>query len=981
MLALLGRRRCRAPGRALVLALACLGCLVAHSGCTRVFYRRRADKQVDELLAEKDRYPEWKIDQYHIYPDPRSRFADWTNPDREPMPPDDPAAWSLSPSPQKPGRKGVQYIEGTAYMDLLRAWDAENRGRLAAEQAQERDARKGEEQEATGAGVKSAAEREAEIEQQIQRELALPVTRDKPVENADQLPPPCQQPFMLNLEQTVEMGFLNSREFQSIREGLYLVALPVTAERFSFTAQPFLAENLIRERAGRQSVDGRTNNWQANTTLGFAKMFSTGALLLANFANQTVYNLGQSKGGVVSTSTGSLDIIQPFLRGGGRAAVLEPLTQAERNLLYAIRDFMRYRQEYFVFFAAGQPNFIPGVSAGVVAISPATITTPQTFFPAPIAPVTPAGATTALSVVPGAGRTILPSLFNTANAPTPQGFLSTLGEKAQLVNQYKNIQALQRFLRLFQVYLEGGIVTAVQVGQVEQTLLRSIETVLTNQANYRISLDQLKQQLGLPMTVPLDVTDTDLRPMIRQVNRYENLSAAFDALGIELQTYSKPDEALLLRGRLRQLFTGASLTRGTGFRATILGRWRVWELLPPPVPGARTGPLEEKLDALRAERRKLLDRRASTPGGQLPAAQQQRLAELDFETDLGQFERAVRTYELQPWKSIKDEGERLTRQSQMYRVIIRGFLALVEEAFRERQDQIRGGWAPLPPACVNGVDLLSAPEDLALAAAECAALTNRLDLMNNRAQLVDAWRKIKVAANALLGTFNVDYHIDSTTPAGHAQPFNFGGSRTRHQLIMNMSPPLVRVTERNNYRSTLITYQATRRALMADEDAAVFAVRLDLRNLRAAGYNYHNVQKRNIELAYLNVDQALQAFSQPQAPPGADLPGLVGPTAPRPVAGDPAALTTQLLNTQNSLLTAQNDLYSTWINYLTSRMFLYRDMGVMPIDSRGVWNDASASCDCLTPGNPPTTRSDDIEQLPDPRPVPAAEGPPLGDRR
>ena len=164
---------------------------------------------------------------------------------------------------------------------------------------------------------------------------------------------------------------MNSREFQTIREQLYLTALTVTAERFAFIAQPFATEQLVRESSGTQSADGRTNRWLASTTTGFTKSFSTGALLLLNFANQTVYNLGGGPAGTTSVSNVSLDFVQPFLAGGGRAVALEPLTQAERDLVYAIRDFYRIRQEFFVFFAAGQATaFIPGVGAGVVALRP-----------------------------------------------------------------------------------------------------------------------------------------------------------------------------------------------------------------------------------------------------------------------------------------------------------------------------------------------------------------------------------------------------------------------------------------------------------------------------------------------------------------------------------------------------------------------------------------------------------------------------------
>src|SRR6516165_4143096 len=113
--------------KAWVLMLLMVLGLLAGTGCSRRFFRKQADREVLGLLTEKDKDPRWKIEFLHVYPDPRSRFADWTNPDRPPMPPDDVAAKTLSPNPQKPGHKGVAYIEGTGYLQVLERWDQENR--------------------------------------------------------------------------------------------------------------------------------------------------------------------------------------------------------------------------------------------------------------------------------------------------------------------------------------------------------------------------------------------------------------------------------------------------------------------------------------------------------------------------------------------------------------------------------------------------------------------------------------------------------------------------------------------------------------------------------------------------------------------------------------------------------------------------------------------------------------------------------------
>jgi hypothetical protein len=943
-------------------------------GCTRRFFRTRTDQEVEGLFKQKDKYDDWKIEQMHVYPDPRARFADWTNPDRPPKPPDDPAAYDLSPNPQKGKLVGIKYIEGENYLDLMARWDMENRKRKAEEAAKAPPRDVADVEKMVGED-KTPAELEREIDAKIEAELAQGLAAAPP---ADYVP---LHPFLLTLDQTVELGFFNSRDFQSVRENLYLSALPVTLERFSFAAQPFLFGNIIRQSQGGLSTDpGPSNGWAANTAAGVTKLFPTGALLLFNLANSTVYNLGSGLS-TSSVTTVSGDLVQPLLAGGGWAVALEPLTQAERNLLYAIRDYMRLRQQYFVFFAAGQPTFIPGVQPGVPAISPTTVTQPAPFIPAAAAlPVVANNPADPPQVVPGTGGRLFPV---PGFAPTPQGYLSTIGERGQLVNAYKNIANLERYLRLFRVYQEGGIVNAVQVGQIEQQLLRSLESVLSNQAAYRVSLDQLKQQVGLPMSVVIDLDDEPLRPMIDIARRFEDVTRDFEDATNTSLSYGRMADAAQVRARLRRLFQSAGIVRDTRFLEQILRRWSNWEKLAEGTEG-KPGPFERKLEELRAEREKL--RQKITPKAD-PLADPDvlRMTELDFEIELARFERSLRIYEREPWKKVVNPLDQVALQNRLFRVVQRSFLNLLEEPFQERLEKIRKSWPDLPPVCVEGVDLMRAPEEQALEVVQRASLRQRLDLMNVRGQLVDAWRKIRVTANSLLGVLNVDYHIDASSPLGGARPFDIGGSTTSHQLIFNWQLPLVRIVQRNNYRGCLINYQQARRSLMNQEDTVVFNVRLELRNLRQTAQNYEQIQKRQIELAYLQVDQALQAFSQPQAPPGpAAVPNLVGPTAPAPQVGDPAALTTQLLTTQNSLLSAQNDLYSTWIGFLTGRMNFYRDLGIMPLDSRGVWIDDVARCECADPSlarnhGPGTgnAQQQPAGPLPEPRALPPAEAGPL----
>jgi hypothetical protein len=969
--------------------------LLSASGCTRRFFQRRADAEVDTILATKDKYPQWKLGDYYVWPHPLSRFADPTDWNRPPMPPDDPAAWDLSPHPQRPIFRGHAYWQGTGYLDLMSKWDKENRARME-EQKKTPPVEVEAEKEPTLPGeTKTFDQRMADIDAQILRELNQPVTTtglkyDDFMAGTDISKSPTSKPFMLDMDQVVQLGFLNSQQFQSQREALYLTCLALTAQRFAFIAQPYLTEVLLRQRSGRNSPLGESSNWQSTANTGFTKLFSTGALLLFNFANQTVYNLGQMN--LSSVSTINLDFVQPFLAGGGRAVALEPLTQAERDVVYAIRDFFRFRQEYYVFWAAGQAIFIPGVTPGASTIIPATTAEPNPFVPGPFAlPLVANPATVQVPPQPPLG-----AVFGAGVVPTPQGYLSTIGERATLVNYYKNIQNLQRFLVLLRAYVEGGLANQVQAGLVEQQLLSSISVALTNHANYRISLDQLKQQLGLPMTVPIDLDPAPLQPIIDLTTNYEKLFVDTERVTYNSLEYGRTLQPKQLRPRLHRLLERTQLLRDTTTRERILKRWPYWESLGRDQSAAdRISTLRKRVLELREELYQLRRKRGEQPGETLPEEDARRERELYFDSDLAELELTLSVYELEPWKGDKKtELEQLQQQRQAneaFRRVHAALLAVAGGAVVERQEQIKKAWPPLPSVCAAGVDLLSAPEDEAILATERTVMNSRVDLMNVRAQLVDGWRKIRVAANALMGTFTVDYHFASSTPTGVARPFSFLGTSNVNQLYLNMSPPIVRILQRNNYRSTLIYFQQARRNLMGYEDQLLFNVRLDLRNLVAAANSVHRVQKRAIELAYMQVDQALQAFSQPQAPPvsGLEPAGLVGPVAQRPQVGDPAALTQQLLTTQSSLLTAQNNLYSTWIGYLNARMYFFRDLGTIQFDNRGVWIDDDSACPCKSTDNndQPAGSGQPLgsgqqqpsrpERLPEPRPEPAAQDPAL----
>jgi len=147
----------------------------------------------------------------------------------------------------------------------------------------------------------------------------------------------------LGFVQCLEIAAENSRDFQERRESLYLSALDLTLERWSF--------GITESAGGSATVDGTDGSDGTNITLTSAvgyqlrKVFGTGAEVIGDIGIGFFQAL--SGGGSTGATSGvSLSVTQPLLKGFGPAIVLEPLTQAERNVVYEVRSYERFRRTF-----------------------------------------------------------------------------------------------------------------------------------------------------------------------------------------------------------------------------------------------------------------------------------------------------------------------------------------------------------------------------------------------------------------------------------------------------------------------------------------------------------------------------------------------------------------------------------------------------------------------------------------------------------
>src|SRR4029077_12689987 len=82
-----------------------------------------------------------------------------------------------------------------------------------------------------------------------------------------------------------------------------------------------------------------------------------GGQLIVDFANSFVFAFG-GVNQMTATSNFTTTLIQPLLRNAGRRVRLEALTQAERNTLYAVRTFARFREQFYVGLTSGNGGYL-----------------------------------------------------------------------------------------------------------------------------------------------------------------------------------------------------------------------------------------------------------------------------------------------------------------------------------------------------------------------------------------------------------------------------------------------------------------------------------------------------------------------------------------------------------------------------------------------------------------------------------------------
>ncbi len=208
---------------------------------------------------------------------------------------------------------------------------------------------------------------------------------------------------------------------------------------------------------------------------------------------------------------------------------------------------------------------------------------------------------------------------------------------------------------------------------------------------------------------------------------------------------------------------------------------------------------------------------------------------------------------------------------------------------------------------------ISQPEYIVEDAIEMA-LVRRLDLVNTRDELDDAKRKLTLAAEGLGVQLNLigSADVDSNPQTDYSRLQFHEGT---YSLGLEADLPLDRKAERNAYREALISVQQQQRGYDEEVDRIKLDVRQAYRDLEETSENYR-IQKVALELAERRVEEQKLLLEYGR--------GTIR----------------LLLETEDDLVEAQNNLTDALVRHTDAKMSFFRDIGILEVRPDGMWEQS-----------------------------------------
>ena len=718
----------------------------------------------------------------------------------------------------------------------------------------------------------------------------------------------------VSLERAYQLALLHSPDLQTQYETLYESALDVSLERFGFDGQLFGGFNSFFTTQGRLFPGGSQSNLSAalganSEGINFQRLGITGSNFMVGLANTILFNFS---GNDTQTANSILDfsLVQPLLQNAGRSRILEALTQSERTLLANVRQLERFKRGFYLQIAIGRnPGAGPNLGGNFLG-------------------------------TPGSGG---------INAG---GFLGLLEQQQQIRNQEFNVRQLETVLIQFVEYAEVGLLTQVQLKLFQASFYTQQRVLLDAKTNYQTSLDDFKALLGLPPDLDVVIDDSfldrfnlvsnEINDRLISIGSFrQDAGNQLSKLDSEISTYDKPgfewptdldqqvadlipviEEAKKTIKEIRdedfaQLNEDFELLRQRrDDRTTYLRKLtedvaegRIISSVSPDVFEPSSIPDPAKLQA-----------DLSKPANPVEGGNANRGATLNSPSILTRLQLLE--------DSLLETQGRLERFAEV-RKTLQG-KALHDYLVLEFQGVIPGQLSELNSISLdlsllqaktraNSIEIINSEiaSEHAIRIARCL----RRDWMNARASLVDQYRNIEFVADQLEA--GVDLVFAGSIGNDGNNPFAIRSENGQLQAGLRFDAPIVRLSERNDYRTALIDYQQTKRSFYQFEDSIKGDLRELVRNIGRNRVRFEldrrsvQIQIENVEINRLELD--------------------------RPITSNNTSLgTTTARNLTEAIIglnSAQNSYLSTWVQYEVLRRNLDFDMGTMQLDAMGQWID------------------------------------------
>lgn len=691
----------------------------------------------------------------------------------------------------------------------------------------------------------------------------------------------------LALEDIVELALINSREYQTQKETLYRAALRLSLQRFDYDLKFSTNGNRVTTDYTHTRTGGiEVNRLRVPSSYQVDKMLATSGTVLLRFANNLVLTFNGASG--FATDVGSdivLDIQQTLLQIDVQ---FEPLTQAERDVVYAARDFARFRKTLYTTLTSQYYTLIRTYRQ-VEIDSQNYLTLARAFRQAE-------------------------QEYRARQVPrfqidqVEQQFLSG---RSRLIGTCNNLEQSLDNLKI-RIGLPTETPIDIDLTELEQ-LTRYDELAVRRELVRRVEKRLLDERHApepervVLLSSAVDLIDRMLGAfgVLRELGEEAPDEKELRGLGARLSVQLARSDADSVRRELEQELAGDPPNYATIYGRTIDLADRLLTVIDHQIElAALSGQAESAIANMK----------------QTAAELHQRKEQLDAEDDL--LVRRLTKGADNPADAVDhqqfiEELRQLVNEVTALRTACEDFVRLLDQVTNNDDANVKPGEAlqatllAVDDLVAHTSELLSpiggglTPIKIEFDDAMLTALVLRWDLMNQRGALADDWRQIKLAADDLKSVLNL-------RATQTVSDFTFDESLT--QLTATMDLPLNRRAQRNTYRQNLINYQASLRQLMLLEDNIKLSVRNDLRALSLDQEQY----KVDVASAGLAYERVVSTELERRL-------GIGGVTA------------RDYLQAQDAYISALSSVASRHINYIVDRMQLFLDTEVLTVNERGLW--------------------------------------------